>query len=692
MRDTLGTAATGAWGAGVIKSVDATLLPANASPRGLNSALALSQTGLPYVQKRKGLTCLTSTPLTGSGAILGQHDYVEVSTGTRRHLCTTATQIAVKGVDGVFSVLTGTLTSATPPDFTTANSMAFIFNGTDAVKVRGTTVENVGIVRPVVATMSGATGAAGSHNGTYELRVAYKNTNTGHLSSASDTATATVVATNDQIDWSDVPVSPDAQVDARVLLIRNVATQAQFYVAGEIADNTTTTATTNVADTALVTVAPTRTNRNPPPSGVKYCAVYRGRLVVSDGEAIYWSKIDEPEAFDTFAADLVDSSGDPITGLLAHQDLLLILKDDRTFSLTGDLGGAYQMSMVDTNVGCLAHRTLVCARDAAYWWSRHGIVRFTGAAVERIGMTTYGDPSDRVSMSNASLAQAVVHDERGSIYFAVPGIGQSRNTLILPWSYMSGVLESDGWDPMDAASLGMAIDGTGVLQPTLGNYAGQVFQLWSANNDGVASGTVTGTFTAGSLPLTTITDGTAAFDTTGGALVERKITFLDDDGALVTTVRPRITANTATTLTFTPDIGFTVGATYRYIIGGPDFEFDTPWRTFGDSWVKKRFEYAFFQFKGFDYGSGVSIDMDFDDDDLNINEKRRTFTHARTGTTFDDAIWDTDIWDDVASVTLRKRIARTGRSWRMRFLNREANEPFALLLVGVQAVGQTVKV
>lgn len=696
MRDTLGTAESGAWRGGVVTGVDATLLPANASPRGWNSALALSRTGTPFVQKRRGLSCRGATQVTGAGAFLGQHDYVEVSTGTRRHLCTTATQIVVEAVDGTFTVLSSALTSDTPPDFVTANGLAFIFNGTDAYKVRGTTVENVGITRPTVGTMAGAVGAAGLHNGTYELRVAFKNTNTGHISSASDTAAATVVATNDAIDWSNVPVSADAQVGSRLLLVRNTATMAKFYVAGEIADNVTTTATTSVADENLTTLAPSTTNRNAPVSGQKYCTLYRGRLVVSDGEAIYWSKIDEPEAFDPFASDLIDSSGDVITGLAVNEGTLLVFKDDRTFAITGDLGGFYDLTQVSATMGCIAHRTIVMLNGSTYWWSRHGLTRFRGGAVECIGLTLYGDPNDTVSIGNISAACAVAHEERSTIYIALPGIGQTRATFLLAFNTVLDVFESNYWDPMDVASLGKAIDGNGILQPTLGSYAGQVFQLWSGNNDGIAANTSTGgSFTVAvgaSVNSITFTDpNSLSADTTGGGLIERKITILNSDGEVVTTnPRPRITANTTTAVTFTPPITLDAG-TYTLVIGGPNFQFDTPWRDFGDPWVKKRFEYLFLLIKGEEYGASATIVMSFDHDNLNLTSKDRTFTSTGVGAAWDSAVWDTDVWDSLQTQQRRYRPARVGRSWRARIINARANQPFAILLVGVQAAGQTVK-
>lgn len=695
MRDILGTPATGAWGGGINKAIDPSYLDAKTSPRGLNTALALSRTGTPYIQKRLGMTCRTATALTGSEPILGIYDYYEVSTGTLRRLRTTATRIAVEDSAGAYTVLSTALTSSALPSFATANSLAFIFNGTDAYKVRGTTVENVGITRPTVGTLSGAGGAAGLHNGTYELRVAFKNGNTGHISSASDTASATVVVANKAIDWSNIPVSADSQVTQRLLLVRNTATQAQFYVAGTVSDNVSTTASTSVADANLTTVAPTTTNRNPPVSGIKYAVVYYGRLVLADDEYVYWSPVNNPEAFNPLALDGIDSTGDPITGLAVQNGVLLVFKDDRTFAVYGDIGSpSHTTEQVDANIGCVAHATIISGGGLTYWFSRQGIARFTGTSVDRIGMATFGDPTTTLNMNQISVASACPHDERATLYFAVPDLGQTRATRILPFNYALGVLESEGWDPMDAARLGLSMDANGLVQPVLGSHVGQTFTLWSGHNDGVTSGTSAGgTFTPGTTDVEYIQITDPDGLSLDSNLLERKVTILDADGVIVTpTIRPRIVqVPTASRIQIAPPVALPTGQTYTAIIGGPNFQFDTPWRTNADPFLKKRYEYLFLLFKGEDGGTACSINIAFDWDNLNINGKDRTFTSTSSGAAFDSAIWDTDVWDTVVNVERRYRIARVGKAWRARITNAAVNQPFAMLMIAVQPVAETIK-
>lgn len=275
----------------------------------------------------------------------------------------------------------------------------------------------------------------------------------------------------------------------------------------------------------------------------------------------------------------------------------------------------------------------------------------------------------------------------------MPGTGQDRASGIIPFNYALGVLESEWWDPMDVASLGQAIDGTGILQPTLGGYAGQIFRLWDTNSDGVANGTTaSGTFVAGSASITSLTDITATFDTTGGGLIERRLTILDSEGEIVTTTpRPRITANTGTAITFTPALAVTSGATYTYVVGGPNFQFDTPWRDFNDPFLKKRFEFLHILVKGASFGAAASLEVSFNHNNAGTGSSPRTFTATDSSGVWDTALWDVDVWDTPDAVAQRYRVARVGRNWRLRIINANANEPFALLYVAMQAAGQTHK-
>src|SRR6185436_9996151 len=163
-----------------------------------------------------------------------------------------------------------------------------------------------------------------------------------------------------------------------------------------------------------------------------------------------------------------------------------------------------------------------------WFWSRHGVVTWSGAGeIDPIGPRLYGDPSDRVDLLNIDVASGVRDELNNRYLVALPGTGQTRATFILPFNTLLNVIESEGWDPMDVGALGN-ISHSGELQVHLGNYAGQVFHMWNGNNDGLPSGSsYAGTFVASGTSISSFTDAGATFTSTGGKLIERKVTIKD---------------------------------------------------------------------------------------------------------------------------------------------------------------------
>ena len=684
------------FAAGAITALHGQDIPKEALQYARNTVLVDEGAGKAAVGKRLGVRLMNATPVTGSPAIIGQYEYRRFSGGvfTNYHVITSATgRVERLGTDGTLTTISATgLTSGTYyPDFETANNLLFVVNGQDRKKWDATTWTDFGITRPTVGSMAGAAGAAGSHNGTYELRVVYANSVTGHKSSASNTASATVIVASQQISWSGIPTSADAQVDTRYLYVRNTATQANFYLAGTIANNTDTTATTNVADSALTELAPDTSENDPPPSGVRYLAWHKSRLFAADTTKLYYSKVGLPEAFDPDAYELINpSDGQVITGLVSFNEVLYIFKTTSLYALYGDDPQTWVVRLVDPTAGCCSHRTICTADSAIFWWSTvHGPTRLDPNAEKPRDIGIPIEPThdgDAIQYDQLTAACAAHDITNSRIYFAVADLTQTRNTLLLPYNYRGGVWEATGWDPMDMASLGEALDSTNTPYVFLGGYAGQVFKMNIGRNDGVPSGTSSGTFVAGSTSVTTITDAGASFLTTGGKLIERRLTLLDSAGQKAVR-RARITDNTGTVLTFTPAISVTNGATYTYLIGGPDWEFDTKWDDFGNPFMKKRYEFTWLQ--GSSTSSSLSVVMDVF---LNFAESGTptTVTFTTSGLWGED--WGSLIWSGSGlSSTRRTRIGKTGRNIKLRFRNHYPDQDAIVRKVAIQGELLTTK-
>lgn len=685
------------WGDGVITSLKADEVPKTASPHAYNTALTAVAGSRAVPQKRKGLRTCDRTAITGTPAILGMYEFRRFSAGnfTPYHLIICSNG-RFEYMDTAFSrttVSSSAFTSGTYyPDFADANNLCFIANGQDAnKKFDGTNFQAMGITRPTVGTMAAADGGAGSHNGTYELRVTYGNSSTGEESSASNTAASTVTVSSRSLDWADIPISSDPQVDRRYLYVRNTSTMQVFKRAGTISNNTSTGANTSVADSALTVLAPDTAENDPPPT-TNFLAWHKSRMFTA-GDAdqpnyLYYSKVGLPESFDESERfeRVNPDDGQEITALHPVHDVLLIFKTHSMYALVGDDPSEWEVQCIDPRIGCLSHRSVCTANGWTYFWSDLGPMRWRpGSPPEAIGQALISSTLEQLNKSQFNVVDAKVDYIRQRVLFAVAQAGATRNGWILPFNFRLERWEGI-WDPMDASTLGVVEDTSDTPWVFLGGYSGQIFRIWDTSNDGIAGGTKTGTFVASGTSVSTITDLTATFDTTGGGLVERKVTILDANGRKVGTVRPRITANTATALTLSVAMnGLTNAATYTYIVGGPDFEFDVYWNDQGRPFDRKKYEFLYLQADATPNTLQVDLTYNFD---TSTRVTKTTSFGSSVGATWGNMTWGSSLWGGGAEVAVNKRlrIGHSGWAIRARLRNHYHDQDFTLRKAAVRAM------
>lgn len=683
---------------GFVTSVQSDVIPDNALPRMKNACLDSIGLGTAILSKRRGMSTMNATPVSGASAVIGNWAFFKRSgaTLTQYHLLVSAAgRLDILAAAGTTSNISTSLTAGSYyPDFAEANNLAFLVNGQDLKKTNGLALYPFGFVTPTLApTIAG--GAAGNHTGTYEARVTFIHTRGTAVaeSSAGPTSSQVTVAAK-QLDWTSIPTG-DAQVTGRKLYLRNTSTQANFYLVTTINDNTTTTYTDNLLDSALVTPGPDTAENNPPLSGQAYVEAHRSRLFTSDGTSLYYSKVDEVEAFDPDNVEPCNpDDGQRISALHSAHDVLMVFKTRSLYALYGDDPQSWTMRLIDPQIGCTSHRSVVTVEGLTYWWSEQGPMVWDGAGLpqaigqERIAPTI---GPDALAFGALSLVMADVDFPRQRLLFAVPEIGQTKATQILPYNYRLQKWEGT-WDPLDVASLGVAYDDNSQPWLFVGGHSGQVFKWWNADHDGVDSGTTTGTFVAAGTSVTTVTDLTAAFLNTGGKLTERKVTILDSTHFPVGSTRQRITSNDATSFTLATAVtGLTNGATYTYIVGGPDFQVDTKWMNGGLPFHKKRFEFLHVQAKATASSITTYLDLAFDYNTSSGQSKSLTFITTAPDATWDASVWDAAAYGTQATVTKRLRVGRTGRSWRARFRNPYANQTLSLQRLGMTAEALTTK-
>lgn len=658
------------WTGGVVTSGLKNGQPATTSPHGWNSILtSIGVTGA-VPSKRQGIKVVNASNASiFGGAILAQFEYRTVSAGvfTRYHVYVgddgrIGTIASDPGGSGASTFIAGTIfTGGTVPDADMAKNLLFVVNAVAQKKLRGLVLENFGIARPAAAP-GAAVGAAGGMTGTYEIRFTYRNGNTGHESSASDSVGVTV--TGQKINLSSVTVSPDSQTTQRRIWIRNTSNQTEFRLATTINDNVTTTLTGLDVNTSLLTVlGPDTTSNEPPPTGTKFVRWFQNRLFVADDSNLYWSSKSDPESFDPENFEPIgEGDGQKITGLFVYSDALFIFKTRSTYVLTGLTPESWRIRPIFTKVGTVSHRSIVEAGGALWWWAEKGPMKWDGNGQPiEVGKLLIGDTIANDAARH--LIQGAEDETNKLVVWTYPASGSTRNNRILPLSYRLSAFISDKWDPMDIASLVLVEDNNGTKWLYGGNYNGQMFRFGDAKNDGVPGGTTSGTFVAAGTSVSSITG--SGFYTTGVGLAERYVSVEDSGGQLVG--RVRITSNTATVLTLASSItGLTIGATYTYYIGGPNFEWDTVEHDSDAPFVKKRYRFGFVQVDA----TGASIGVDVFTEKQPSSPKR-TFTFTATDGSED-------------SVSKRFSVPAVGKTWQMRVRNRAADVDVSLYDVAME--------
>lgn len=680
------------WPAGVISSGRPERNPRTSAFHGRNNLLSnLNTTGA--TPRTRNTFKLEVDHQTHNGKIIAINDYMVIDDGSAAPVVNrvyfgddgSIGQFFAEGFDPVELGIAGTLNGTVIPSVAIANDLLFIVDGTARKKMWGASLWNFGITRPTEPPTP-AVGAAGNMTGTFEIRTTFVNGTTGEESSASDSSNQITVSSQ-KISLSNVKISADVQVTARRIYIREVNSQTLFRLADTIADNVSLTHTLDVVDYTLLDVlGPDTVENDPPPVGVKYLAYVNGYMFAADDYNLFWSKQGSPASFDsTFEGEPIGSGdGQKLTGLYGFGDVLLVFKTRSVYMLSGSTPSTWKVVPMFPDIGSLASRSLVAAGGYLWWWSHLGPVRWNGGQVEQLGKLLLNIPQ-----YNAPTNIQGAYDElENLVIFTHPGVaGEAleRNTEMVVFNAERGIVVSDKWDGLDVCSLNSFTDITVGVDVTLfekrrifvAGYAGQVFSLQSeVDVDGVPSGTTSGTFTASGTSLTSIS-GTGFYTGADVGLAERYVTIIDADKQLV--ARVRIESNTSTALTLADSVTVVNGASYRYYIGAPNFEWHTAIEDGDDTFFNKKYQKAF-----------IAMEVN-----AGVNENTEVVINTYTNVDEEDlpAPTATKVFSIVPEDTdkiIRKRfdVEKVGQSWMQVISSREVGSQLTILGVGMR--GETL--
>ena len=706
------------WSLGVISANEPDIIPLNAVPRAHNTAFRNVGQKQAVLGTRPGLVVLNDTAFTGSPVVHRLAPYAYDDGTARIHY------LAAWGNNGTlrFKNENDTFTSAlaVPANFPFSTTTCFtsgdyivdatvMNNRLFAVNTNGErrsllnqTYKAFGL-SPVasVAVTAQSGGSSSMPLEAYDVSVTSYDSATGAESSRNASVTVTTAGANDRIR---VVITPTAGESAQYthwrVYLRRQTTQARLYKVllfenvggtGIVTDGDIPIATTTVyidltaAQIAnLIVQAPNETENNGPVTSVRFLASYGRRLIAADRNSVYWSKIDRPDNFPPENEEPIETGeGDEITGIFKFSDeILLVLTSSATWGIFGNDPQTWVVRPIDTTIGCASHLSLAAFNGGVGWWDDHlGPVFYDGGRIQAIGLEKLGSTAlvDDVEQTRLSFIAAGVDPVDSRVVWSYPSNGTTtRNDAAIPYNFQMSAWEASVWDGLDIASLATGYDEDSAQRLFVGGYAGQVFKFDRAiKNDGIPSGTTTGTFVAAAETTSTIT-GTGFYNTASG-LVERKVTVLDE-----ATQRPlsrhRITTNNGTTLTLSPAIdGLSIGTTYRYEIGGPDFRVYTKWLDADQPFLHKRFDRVYLQAKA-PAGSVsllISTHIDFDDADQSAD------TVDIAGDAWDEGIWDTAIWSGGTVIKRRLSVFKVAHAMRIAILHFKADVDIVLQKVSL---------
>jgi hypothetical protein len=691
------------WAGGVISTMHSNALPNAASPRGRNSILAFLAGGKAVAAKRPGFEILNTEPMTGRPSVLGQFEFNrdDAGTPTTTHLLV-GSDGALSTPDGVNAPVPVDAGEATPfaagnslPQFTVLNDLCFIIKGDEHIKLASDgTVQSWGIERPAAPTVV-ANAAAGNPNGTYEFAISYYNSTTGHESSRSNATSVTVTSDKIDVSWT-APVDP--QVDYVFVHVRKGSIMSDFFrlivgvtpaVAGNggyaVATLATLVDVTDAQLTALEILSPDTAENEPPPDALVDATPHLSRLFVADKNNVYWSKVGKPEAFDPDFYEPVNpgDGGDIVAIRSFFPNQLTVFKTESLHGIFGSDPASWEVDVIDPKVGATSAASIKFHEGVAYWWSKQGPVAWApGSAPTEIGLDLIAPSISREVLNHERLDQVVaeVETELSTVLFAVPESGETRNTLILPFNVKGKTWNSDGWNPFDVASMAVVKDANGKPWIVAGNYGGRLFRFANAFTDGArtvdsVSTELTLEGTPTSATASSLTDTTATFDTEDDGLMELFVYAVAPDGQVQ---RRRISSNTATVLSITPDWDAVPDSTYTYSIAAPHWQWDTKWVDEGEPFYQKRGLHHFCQVLADSGAATIQVDVFADYDAFNP-VKTFTFEASGEGGIFDVSLFDEAIFGEVGITYDRRWVGRKFRAYRLRYSNVEPNVQLALM-------------
>lgn len=685
------------FAAGYLDVPEENSLPPGATPDARNGLLTnINLTDRSAVlSKRPGERMLNPTAIAAGTKVDGLFEFRQ-SNGTRTLMAVCNGGLYAFDGTNTFALVGGsspwTAGNVARAEFFRDN--AFVVDGAAQKRTDGTTLYDVGQVKPTGVTNMTAVAPSGSGvTGTYEARYTWYDPVMDHESSPS-TITATVSPVAQARRHTQPSGSPGAAYTRWRAYVRRTDTNETKF--GRVGTFTVGAGTQNeeVIDTARVDFPPNETENDPPPGAWAILKQVKSGAfvgVLPDSSDYYVSRIGDPQSWhprNVFSVRKGD--GESITGVKLFGEDTIIQKPHRSWRLVGDTV-PYVLKPMHSHYGGVSQESGMEIDGKFFDWDRErGPYVTDGIAWNSLADGRIRTIVETVNRNAIDDIRCIHAEGKGLVGWAVATGGTTRKRVLLWYHYLLDTWLPP-WTGLEYGSFSGFTNSSGATGVYMGDCWGRVFEMFSGNRAGVpptspTDSTLTGTVTAAT--ASTLTDSTAAFYTTGSGLAGLPVAVRSSSGAWQWR---RILSNTATALTLdtTNDAPWTTtpSAGWEYVIGGLEWYHWTPWFDENAPHVAKALHWLYLQGRSTSEAHLVEVSARFNDDEVAASSVDVDFPTGSLSASWGSAVWGTSVWGATLRQMKKHRLNRTAFSWQLQLQNYYPDEPIAITVVGFSGDG-----
>ena len=386
----------------------------------------------------------------------------------------------------------GSLTADSDTYFADFANHCYIVNGVNAMmKYNQTNVRTVGITVPAAPTLN-ETIDGSLTAGDYLFKYTFVDEDGYESNGGTASATMTAGANpNDGIKIN-IAASADAKI-AKRRIYRTTVGGSIYYYDGEVADNTTLTYSSTIADTAITLKSVLHTDHNAPPSAPTLVEKRGSRVNIAVDDDLYVSKnydkttgVRSVEYFPS-TSYFPTGNGQKITGLIEQLNGLPVFTENSIERLVGTDEDNFEYRTAHQKDGCIAKRSVVNCKNYVVYLAFDGIYIFDGVSARPIDIGMGGILNkyirDNINYAYADLSCATYFNNKYMLCIPTGESAVPNITIYYDFETMSFGVYSFAFSCFSKWDKG----GDGLSLKGGSNTIGRIYKVFSGlDDDGTA--------------------------------------------------------------------------------------------------------------------------------------------------------------------------------------------------------------